>query len=104
MKDLKHSVKGITIAVVLAGASALLAEEDRDCDGEIVCESERGRLSVRCDGATLTSWKSASPGFDGDVFFMPAKTPWVGTRKSPAGESGGPCKGADGGLACRAGT
>jgi len=54
------------------GLTRFVGEEERN---GVSCEGEYGRLSVRYDGATVTSWKpEALKGRD--VFFMPEKTPW----------------------------
>ena len=54
------------------GLTRFVSEEERY---GIACEGEYGRMYVRYDGATVTSWKpEALKGRD--VFFMPEKTPW----------------------------
>lgn len=48
---------------------------DEESLNGVLCEGEFGRVYVRYDGATVTSWKPES--LKGrEVFFMPEKTPW----------------------------
>ena len=54
------------------GLTRYMSDEERH---GIVCEGEYGRMYVRYDGATVTSWKpEALKGRD--VFFMPKNAPW----------------------------
>jgi glucose-6-phosphate 1-epimerase len=54
------------------GLTRYVSEEERN---GVVCEGEYGRMYVRYDGATVTSWKpEVLKG--GEVFFMPTNTPW----------------------------
>ena len=54
------------------GLTRYVSEEERN---GIVCEGEYGRMHVRYDGATVTSWKPEV--LNGkEVFFMPQSTPW----------------------------
>ena len=54
------------------GLTRYVSEEERN---GIVCEGEYGRMHVRYDGATVTSWKPEV--LNGkEVFFMPKSTPW----------------------------
>ena len=54
------------------GLTRYVSDEERS---GVVCEGEYGRLSVRYDGATVTSWKpEALKG--GEVFFMQENAPW----------------------------
>lgn len=54
------------------GLTRYVSEEER---GGVVCEGEYGRMYVRYDGATVTSWKPESLK-GGEVFFMPTNAPW----------------------------
>ena len=47
---------------------------DATRDG-VTCDGEEGRMDVRYDGATVTSWRPAALG-GGEVFFMPYLAPW----------------------------
>jgi glucose-6-phosphate 1-epimerase len=61
-----------TMSEPFCGLTRYVSEEERS---GVVCEGEYGRLSVRFDGATVTSWKpEVLKG--GEVFFMPATAPW----------------------------
>ena len=42
---------------------------------DVTCDGEEGRMDVRYDGATVTSWHPAALGGD-EVFFMPYLAPW----------------------------
>ena len=54
------------------GLTRYVSEEERN---GVACEGELGRLCVRFDGATVTSWKpEVLKG--GEVFFMPKKSTW----------------------------
>ena len=54
------------------GLARHVGDEERN---GVACEGECGRMCVRYDGATVTSWKpEALKG--GEVFFMPANAPW----------------------------
>ena len=48
--------------------------QDAARDG-VACDGEQGRMDVRYDGATVTSWRPAALGGD-EVFFMPFYLPW----------------------------
>ena len=55
-----------------SGLTRFVSEEERN---GVVCEGEYGRLCVRYDGATVTSWKPVA--LKGrEVFYMPENTPW----------------------------
>ncbi len=54
------------------GLTRYVSDEERN---GVVCEGEYGRMCVRYDGATVTSWKPEV--LKGkDAFFMPKNTPW----------------------------
>ena len=48
---------------------------DEESLNGVLCEGEFGRMYVRYDGATVTSWKPESLK-GGEVFFMPKNAPW----------------------------
>ncbi len=54
------------------GLTRHVSDEERN---GVVCEGEYGRLSVRYDGATVTSWKPEVLKGE-EAFFMPKNRPW----------------------------
>jgi glucose-6-phosphate 1-epimerase len=69
---LTHDGRRDALCAPFSGLTRFVSEEERN---GVVCEGEYGRLCVRYDGATVTSWKPVA--LKGrEVFYMPENTPW----------------------------